>query len=113
MGAFDPDMLAGQIDGLVMLNGEIIIVDAVDREGQLRRCRFLGSISGGMRVQLPGLAKLLELVVDDGLQPPGGCLNGPLVDVAGNPAAAKPLGDGTGRAGADEAIQDEITRICG
>ena len=109
--ALDPDVLAGKIDRLVVLNGEIIVIHAVHCEGQLRWRRLLRGIGGGIGIQLPGFAELLYLFVNDGLEPLGGCLNSPFIDVAGNPAAAKALGDGTGCAGADEAVEDEVSGI--
>ena len=40
LGAGDADMLAGQVDRLVVLDGEVVVVDPVDGKGELGRGRW-------------------------------------------------------------------------
>jgi hypothetical protein len=109
-GALDADVLHGEVAGLVVLDLEVIVVNAVDREGERLGIRDWGL--GGQARQLslrvfPGS----DLLADDGLQALGGGLDGALVDVGGDPAPAQLLGYGSGGAGADAAIQDQVTGV--
>ena len=60
-----------------------------------------------------GGGQCLRLLAHHALQPLGRGLDGALVDVASNPAAAEFLGDGGGGARADKAVEDEVAGVGG
>jgi len=114
-GADDADVLAGEVDRLVVLDGEVVVVDAPQSEAELSRGRRLlgGLLHVGQRGLRGGASSRLlatDLVLDDPLQTLGGGLDGALVDVAPDPAAPELLRDRGGGAGADEAVEDKVSQ---
>jgi len=95
-----------------MLDLEVIVVDAPDREGELGGVGFLVLLlfleKAALRLRRLCLLAFLELLADDGLQPLRGGLNGALVDIAADPSATELLGYGGGGAGAEEGIENDV-----
>lgn len=100
---FDTDMFNGEFGGFVVLDLKIIVVDAVNREGQ--GC-WGGVFLPLFKLQLALLDLFLfdDLLVNDGLEALGRGLDGTFVDVGGDPSPAQFLGDSSGGTRADETI---------
>src|SRR5690606_7838529 len=91
--ALDADVFAGQLDGLVVLDLEVVVVHAPDSEAELRGCGI--GLSGGVvnvQLLLSG-GHLAGLRADDRLEPLRRRLDGALVDVAADPPPAELLCD--------------------
>ena len=117
LGAGDADVLAGQRHGFVVLDGEVVIVHPVDAEGKRGGCDGVRLRHFAAKQIAFGFFRsflfLCELIADDGLQAFAGGLDGTLVDVAADPTTTKFLRDGSGRSGADEAVENEVFWIRG
>ena len=102
LGAGDADVFAGQVDGFVVLDLQVVVVDTVDCEAQLRGRG--GCLALHARQFLFFAFCFFHLLLDHALQPFGRGLDRALVDIGGDPAPAQFLGDGGSRTGANEAI---------
>src|SRR5690606_646184 len=101
-------VLARQIDRFVVLDGQVVVVDAPVGEAALSRQR---RIALAQQLALRRLATFRSLLLHDPLQALGRGLDRALVDVAADPAAAELLRDGSGGTGADEAVEYQVIRI--
>src|SRR6476661_1402597 len=90
-----------------MLDLQIVIVDTIDRKAQL--C-WLGCLAPHLPWER-GLGGEVRLLAHNPLQTFNGGLDGTLVDIWPNPAAAEFLSNGSSCARAEETIEDNITQI--
>jgi len=108
LGAGDAEVFAGEGDRFVVLDLEVVVVDAVDGEGEgggRRRCGLVGDeLAGG-----GGLGGVL--LGDDGLEAFAGGLEGTFVNVGPDPAATEFLGYGAGGAGAEKAVKHHVAGV--
>src|SRR5690606_7278112 len=105
------DVFAGQLDGLVVLDLEVVVVHAPDREAELGGPR-VGAGFDVVDVQLLlSRRRLVGLRTHYGLESLRRGLDGALVDVAADPATAELLCDSCRGAAADEAVEDDVARV--
>lgn len=107
--AHNADMLAGQLHRLVVLDLQIVIVDPPAGEAELGRFGRAVFILDQLALRLT--VGRSDLFTHHRLQTLGGGLDGALVDVAADPAAAEFLGQITSGSGARKAVQYYVCKI--
>jgi hypothetical protein len=104
-------VLAGELHGFEVLDRQVVVVDAIHRERELRR---LGRTPLPFHSVEPPLLRFLlvnDLLAEDPLKPAARGLDRPLVDVAADPTAPELLGHGRRGAGADETVEHQVARV--
>ena len=102
LGAGDANVLTGQVEGFVVLDLQVVIVDTIDGEIELR---WLGLVTFGCAVREGCDWFTLDVLLNNSLQAFGCGLNCTFIDVAANPAPTEFLGYSGGCARANKAIK--------